>query len=109
MTHEHRLHAGTREALEQRARKELADWMDYSASDITRLADFAEGETAPLRAALSDISARKAVLIEAYGFTEQTETEGATEIDDGWDAATMRGWGEWCAIISLEDILKGEK
>src|SRR5882724_9666392 len=63
----------------------------------------------PLCAALADISARKAVLIEAYGFTEQTETEGATEIDDGWDAATMRGYGEWAAIISLEDILKGER
>ena len=64
---------------------------------------------APADAALADISARKAVLIEAYGFTEQTETEGATEIDDGWDAATMRGYGEWAAIISLEDILKGER
>jgi len=65
--------------------------------------------TERLHAALDDISARKAVLIEAYGFTEQTETEGATEIQDEWDAATMRGWGEWCAIISLEDILRGKR
>lgn len=72
-----------------------------------RLAQY-DAEQDRLRAALSDISARKAVLIEAYGFTEQTETEGATEIDDSWDAATMRGYGEWCAIISLEEILRGQ-
>ena len=105
MTHEHRLHAGTFEDF----------WRPYCEAhpkgpivDYDVEAAFNAGRT-PADAALSDITARKAVLIEAYGFTEQTETEGATEIDDGWDAATMRGWGEWAAIISLEDILKGER
>src|SRR5882762_1575352 len=134
MTHEHRLHAGTREELEERARKfGHTRSRDGSGGGFTefwdsrRAAEFAEHELlehnkayarlaanmvvkgAKIGKVLTDISARKAVLIEAYGFTEQTETEGATEIDDGWDAATMRGWGEWCAIISLEDILKGER
>src|SRR5882724_3127888 len=58
----------------------------------------------PLRAALSDISARKAVLIEAYGFTEQTETEGATEIGEKREGAIQRAYGQWITLLALERI-----
>lgn len=58
---------------------------------------------------LAHISSRKQVLKEAYGFTEQTADEGATEIDDSWGDAIQRGYGEWCALCTMRDLLIREE
>jgi len=107
MTHEHRLHTGKLEEFKKWYHElDDRDDMPEYRMDAAQLA-WSFGR-APADAALADISARKAVLIEAYGFTEQTETEGATEIGEKWEGAIQRGYGEWCVLLALEDILKGE-